>query len=166
MKLRKLLPLVMLVNCSVAFAAEGDLYIYPSKNQDEAQQERDRYECFVWANRETGFNPNTAENVSESKIVRVPVGQNPNANAVGVGAILGAIVGVAIGDSSRAAVIGAGVGTATGAVIQSEGRRQVEAEAREKGERMLAENKELLQQAQAYRRAFSACLEGRGYIVR
>ena len=66
-----------------------------------------------------------------------------------VSAILGAIVGVAIDDSSRGAAIGAGVGTVAGAAVRAEGQHQA-----------------LLQQARAYRRAFAACLEGHNYVVR
>ena len=169
MKLKPVITLIAGLTCgvtSMAFAAAGDLYIYPTRDQDEAQQEKDRYECFVWASQETGFNPANAGPVSESKLVRVPVAKNPDQNAVAVGAILGAIVGVAIDDSSRGAAIGAGVGTVAGAAVRAEGQRQVEAEATEEAEQQLAENQALLQQAQSYRRAFAACMEGRDYVVR
>ena len=34
---------------SLTLAAAGDLCTYPTHGQSEAQQEKDRYECFVWA---------------------------------------------------------------------------------------------------------------------
>ncbi|HTR01037.1 MAG TPA: DUF6515 family protein [Candidatus Acidoferrum sp.] len=34
-----------------------DLYVYPTKNQTEAQQSTDRYECYRWAADQTGFDP-------------------------------------------------------------------------------------------------------------
>jgi hypothetical protein len=40
----------------------GELYIYPRLGQDQAQQDRDRYECHRWGVEQTGFDPsiNTA----------------------------------------------------------------------------------------------------------
>src|SRR5882672_883767 len=33
------------------------VYFYPELSQDEAKQDRDRYECYRWAVRETGVDP-------------------------------------------------------------------------------------------------------------
>jgi hypothetical protein len=33
------------------------VYFYPLKGQSPAQQDRDRYECYRWAHRQTGFDP-------------------------------------------------------------------------------------------------------------
>ena len=35
----------------------------PAKGQTPAQQERDRYECYLWAVRKTGFDPSRPQNV-------------------------------------------------------------------------------------------------------
>jgi hypothetical protein len=44
--------------------AIGEVYVYPKQGQTEAQRERDRYECYLWAVEETGFDPGT-ENYSK-----------------------------------------------------------------------------------------------------
>lgn len=33
------------------------VYFYPLKGQSAEQQDRDRYECYRWAHRQTGFDP-------------------------------------------------------------------------------------------------------------
>lgn len=44
-----------LINSS--HAAVGKVYIYPKQGQSEAQREKDRYDCYLWAIDETGFDP-------------------------------------------------------------------------------------------------------------
>jgi hypothetical protein len=39
-----------------------DLYVYPLKGQTPDQVDRGRYECYVWATKQTGFDP-SAPNV-------------------------------------------------------------------------------------------------------
>ena len=34
-----------------------DLFIYPSKGQNQTQQDRDRSECHTWAVQQSGFDP-------------------------------------------------------------------------------------------------------------
>jgi len=35
----------------------GELFVYPSEGQSDEQRDRDRYECYVWAAGQTGFDP-------------------------------------------------------------------------------------------------------------
>ncbi len=48
---------------AVAEAAEasGELFIYPRQGQSEEQRERDRYECYLWASDQSGFDPGSDE---------------------------------------------------------------------------------------------------------
>ena len=48
--------------------AVQDLYVYPAHGQSEAQTRQDRYECYVWASEQSGFDPSA-------------VGQNPDSRA-------------------------------------------------------------------------------------
>ena len=34
-----------------------EMFIYPSKGQSAAQQDKDKYECYNWAKGQTGFDP-------------------------------------------------------------------------------------------------------------
>ena len=40
-------------------SASGEIFIYPNEGQTEEQRDRDRYECYVWAVKQTGFDPDT-----------------------------------------------------------------------------------------------------------
>jgi hypothetical protein len=54
---------------AVAAAAESgssELFVYPASGQTEEQRDRDRYECYVWAAGQTGFDP-SAENADVGK---------------------------------------------------------------------------------------------------
>lgn len=167
---RLILILVVCGFSAPAFAADSDLYIYPAGGQSDDQLDQDRYQCYTWASRETGYDPTVQSD--DGKIVRVPVGKNDKAGATATGAIIGAVAGAAIGagerrgGAGRGAVIGGTAGTVIGAVIEDSGRK----EAREAAEAEAAEIADSQAEARAratdYRRAFSACLEGRGYVVR
>src|SRR5258708_40123507 len=50
-----LILVVMLISSDSAIAQ--DLYVYPTKGQSQAQQDKDRYECHTWAVQQTGFDP-------------------------------------------------------------------------------------------------------------
>jgi hypothetical protein len=48
-------PLFAALVVGPAFA--DDLYVFPSKGQSQEQMERDKYDCYQWAKRQTGFDP-------------------------------------------------------------------------------------------------------------
>ena len=43
----------------------GPLFVYPNEGQSEEQTRRDRYECYVWASEQSGFDPAQADQPSE-----------------------------------------------------------------------------------------------------
>lgn len=163
------LTLVALATSVPVAARPGDLYIYPAKGQPAEQIERDRYDCYVWASRESGFDPAKDEANPPPDLVKVPIGRNEKKGATFAGTVIGAIAGAAIGNghhSGDSAAAGAAIGTMIGASVEQEGQRKVEAEAQQQAEQIALSRKESAQLNDDYRRAFSACLEGRGYVVR
>ncbi len=38
-------------------ALADDLYVFPAKGQSQQQTERDKYDCYNWGKRQTGFDP-------------------------------------------------------------------------------------------------------------
>jgi hypothetical protein len=150
-----------------AIAKQGDLYIYPANQQSADQLERDRFECYVWGSGEAGFDPSADDSNPSARVVRVAVDKNPNQNAAIVGTIVGSIAGAAIDDRHGAGIaIGASVGTLIGAGIEQQGQRKVEAQAQQTANEVAEARVDSDQRMANYRRAFSACLEGRGYVVR
>lgn len=152
-----------------ATAWAQDLYVYPAKGQSDEQLARDRYECHSWAVSESDFDP-TLLGDQMPTTVRVPLPANEAEGATEKGTLVGAVAGAAIGshdsNAGQGAVVGAIIGSMIGAAVEEEGyreaRRQAEAEAAEIS-RTRAEK--ALRQTN-YRRALTACLEGRGYSVK
>jgi hypothetical protein len=137
------------------------VYFYPQQGQSEAQQDRDRYECYLWASRQTGFDPSRRIAPREARAAVVPA-RDPNADIAAAGAT-GAVIGAIAappGDTGKGALIGAVAGAMLGAVAaNAEAKSAPAAQPARIGGRYE-------QEAAEYRRAMSACLEGRGYSVR
>ena len=155
-------------------ASGQDVYVYPAKGQSDEQLTEDRYACHRWAVAESGFDPSQFEGVAAPRTVRVPVPRNEAEGTANKGAITGAVIGGAIGshdgDTVEGAVIGAVLGTMAGAAIEEQGQREAREKAKAEAQREadeIARNKsELALRKSNYRRALTACLEGRGYTVR
>jgi hypothetical protein len=145
-------------------ASPAQVYFYPSQGQSEEQQDRDRYECHSWGVRQTGFDPSRhlppgAER--EAVIPQRSAGRNIGA-AAAVGAVVGAIAAGG-GDTAEGAVIGAMAGTVLGSAAAN-----AEAADARRVERARAARYDgrYVRKAAEFRRAMSACLEGRGYSVK
>jgi len=42
----------------------GEIFVYPNQGQSDEQRDRDRYECYVWASGQTGYDPGAGEPVN------------------------------------------------------------------------------------------------------
>lgn len=136
------------------------VYFYPQGGQDEAQQDRDRYDCHVWSVRQTGFDP------SRRIAPEVRAAVVPARSSVGPAAVAGAVIGAVIagpGDVVQGAAIGALAGGVLGAA--ADGADAGAARAVQTRHDAHAYGR-YGQEAAEFRRAMSACLEGRGYSVR
>jgi len=138
---------VTLATSAVVWAA--DIFVYPKEGQSAEQQATDEAECRSWATSETGFNPDYAP--SEEEAGKGKVAKNTAIGAAG-GAAGGAVLGEVIGDRAG---LGALAGGALGGYI---GHRKGKDSKEDAQEAVAAEE-------DAYNRALSACLEGRGYSV-
>lgn len=140
------------------------VYFYPTRNQSPAQQDRDRYECYLWARKQTGYDPSAPQLAPHQQLKVVP--EPPPGHDTAAGAVGGAVLGAVVSPPNRTAE-GAVVGAVAGAMVgaASDAARQQQAERlQERYDRQTAARLEL--QARNYRRAMAACLEGRGYRVR
>jgi hypothetical protein len=137
-------------------AAAQELFIFPNEGQDQAQQDKDRGACHVWAVNQTGFDPALASTTPPpSREAR----QGGLLRGGARGAALGAAVGAIGGDAGRGAAMGATAGGLIGGMRRSDQAMRQEQERR---------NWQAQQEAQraSFRRALTACLEGKGYTVR
>ncbi len=143
------------------------IYFYPNRNQSADLQSRDHYACYDWAMEQTGFDPSVSSIVPEQRVRVVPMpppGQDTLAMSI-AGAVLGALI-AGPRHVGGGALIGAAGGAMAGMISDAsrvEAARQME-EAysnRNQGRDFHREKKAL-----QFRRAMSACMEGRGYTVK
>ena len=144
-----------------------EVYAYPQQGQTPEQTDRDRYDCHEWAVKQSNFDPSAPGTPPHDRVV-VASGPPPGTNTA-IGAVAGAVLGAVIA-GPRNSGFGAVAGGITGAAIGSTGdaanaqnqQAQIQA-ARAQDARQAAA---MDQKASNYRRAISACLEGRGYSVK
>jgi hypothetical protein len=154
-------------DADVATTTESDLYVYPSKGQTGKQLDRDRYECHNWAVAQSHYNPSD-RHLAPHQQVRV-VEMPPPGRDTAVGAMTGAVIGNSVAgrrDSGEGAVAGAIVGAMIGASSEAARRKSMDDANTRLSADAQAERARLERQAADYRRAISACLEGRGYTVK
>jgi hypothetical protein len=136
--------------------------VYPAHGQSADQQERDRYECHLWAVKQSGFDPSQPGVPAGERVVVQP-GAPPGAGTA-VGAVAGAILGAAIA-GPRDAGAGLAFGAITGAVVGSASDANAANQAAHEQAYYDRDYQRNVAGAKNYRRAISACLEGRGYTI-
>lgn len=143
------------------------VYVYPANNQSAAQLDRDRYECHTWAVKQSDFDP-SAPHVAPHQRVQV-VAMPPSGTSTVAGAATGAIVGAVVsrpGSEGSGAAVGAVAGAVLGAAADASREEHAEQVQRRYDQRDANLAARLEQRSNDYRRAISACLEGRGYTVK
>lgn len=148
-----------------------DVYAYPLHGQPQEQQDRDHYECSVWATQQTGFDPSAPGVPPHQRVHVVSAGPPPGTNTA-IGAVTGAIIGAAISprwQSAGGALAGAVVGGAIGSAADAS-NAQANAANMQQARGAAAQDRGAVaaqeQKAANYRRAIGACLDARGYSVR
>lgn len=128
---------------------------YPSKGQSAEQQSKDEGECFAWAKQQTGIDPSAVASAPTQE-PGPAAGGGERVKGAARGALGGAAIGAIAGDTGKGAGAGAVVGTMAGGrqARQNKAAQQQQAEQAKAG---------TLQQ---FNKAFSACMEGRGYLVK
>ena len=142
-------------------ALAQDLIIYPAKGQSQEQMEKEKFECYTWAKQQTGFDPMQVPTASTPP-PQEQAGQGGALKGAAVGAGAGALIKRG-GSRSKGAGTGAVVGGVLGGARQSRQRSQ-DQQARQQWEQQQAN--EYAQKRNTYNRAYSGCMEGRGYTVK
>ncbi len=145
-----------------AAQVNSTVYAYPTRGQTAEQQDRDHYDCSIWATQQTGFDP-SAPGVPPQQQVHVVSGPAPGSGTA-AGAITGALLGAVIGGPYHGpgpALAGAVVGGALGTAAEQSARQSQTVTVTD--QRALAQ---IQQKASNYRRALGACLDARGYSVK
>jgi hypothetical protein len=134
------------------------LYVFPSKQQSKQQQKKDEFECYKWAMEQSGIDP-----LNPPKVETAPVQSGPNGSAV-KGAAKGAAAGVAIGAIAGDAGKGAAIGAVAGALAGKSRGKQAQAQANQQAQANVAKTEQDMKDS--FAKAFSVCIEGKGYTIK
>jgi hypothetical protein len=144
-----------------AQAAPTEPMVYPARGQTPPEQSRDRYECYEWAKRQTGFDPTQSSAYASA----IPSQSSAYPARGTTGAMVGgAASGAAIAelshhDPARGAAIGVLGG---GLMAQAKQQQAMQAKQQQAAQQQAAQG----QRRATYDRAFGACMDARGYAVR
>ncbi len=133
-------------------AAPLGIYVFPAEGQDQATQDKDEYDCYKWGVEQSGVDPINPPDVQA----------DPNAGDGAVigtaarGAAAGAAIGAISGDAGKGAAIGAVAGAFGGARRRGAAKQGAEQQAAQQEAAMI----------NSFKKAFTACLEGKGYSVK
>ncbi len=167
--------IILFLGSSFCFAQAQRLIVYPANGQSADQVARDRFECHEWSVDTSGIDPATlaGNQASPSPEATTSPAADKGSNiakGVAIGAVAGAVLGSTIHESNRGrhqsegnkALPGAVVGAAIGGVIGASSDRERDAKVARQESGAAADDAAM----DMYQRAFSACMEGRGYTVR
>ena len=155
---------------SQSMSSSLGLYVFPAKNQTADQQTGDEASCYGWAKSQTNLDPmniKAPQPAQPSQELAASSGGGERVRGAARGAAGGAIVGAITGNAGEGAAVGAAVGTMAGGSAKRRNKQQAAAE--QQHEQAAAEQQAqaaIAQQKATYNKAFSACMEGKGYTVK
>jgi hypothetical protein len=141
-----------------SFAKSLGIYVFPAKNQNQETQDKDDADCYRWAVDQSGIDP-----INPTKVEAAKVDTAPDGTAV-VGAARGAAAGVAIGAIAGDAGKGAAIGAVAGGLAGRRAKAVGDAQRQEKNNQVAAQQQVAI--TESFKKAFSVCMEGKGYTVK
>ena len=152
-------------------AATMNIYAFPKDGQSASEQSKDESACYDWAHTNTGTDPfqlqqqeKTAQQQSQAAMAAASTAGD-GAGAVGAvrGAAGGALIGAIAGDAGHGAAYGAAAGLLLGHRRKRIARHEAEADV---SAQSAQQQQEFSTQMANFKKAFSACLEGKNYMVK
>jgi len=128
---------------------------FPAKGQSPPQQNQDEGTCYAWAKNQTGIDP-----IAVASAPPPPSGPAVGGGERVKGAAAGALGGLAIGAIAGDAGKGAGIGAVAGTMA---GGRQARQHKQAQGQQAQEAKQGKLEH---FNKAFGACMEGKGYVVK
>jgi hypothetical protein len=153
-------------------AATMNIAAFPSNGQDASQQSKDESECYNWAVQNTGTDPFELQKQAQAQQQQAAAAQQQVAQsgkgAGMAGAVKGAAAGALIGeiaddDAGEGAAIGAAAGVVAGRSRARRGKKEAAAQVEQQTQQAQAAT---AQQMDGFKKAFSACLEAKKYMVK
>lgn len=157
MKTLTKLTILSIALAGVINVSMADLIVFPAKGQSNETMEKDKFSCYGWAKDQTGFDPMKAPTTTTA-----PPSQAKKSGGILKGGAGGAILGGILGGSSGAKT-GAAAGGLIGGVSQSSSNRATDQKTEQWKQQ---EGSNYANNRNQYNRAYSACMEGKGYTVK
>jgi uncharacterized protein YcfJ len=165
--MKKMILMMTMIVLSVFFTELSfgqELVIFPAKGQTPEQMEKDKHDCYTWAKKETGFDPMQAQPTAQAPAAQPQGPQGERIRGAARGAAVGAVAGgIANDDAGKGAAAGAAAGTMVGGMKTRQNRRNHAQAQQQQAQQQAAATG---QKRSTYNRAYSACLEGKGYTVK
>lgn len=139
----------------VAHAQGHGMFIFPNDGQDQDQQDMDEFQCPRIARDQTGFDPMATPRATTAP----PEQQGGAVGGAARGALLGTAVGAVTGNTRRGAAAGAVGGGLMGGMRRADSNAQRDQWAQQ-------ESANYQRNRSNWTRAFTGCMESRGYTVR
>jgi hypothetical protein len=151
---------IISLHCSNVFAQQSissslGVIPFPSQGQSSSQQNQDEGTCYAWAKQQTNIDPMAVASAPPPPSGPA-VGGGERVAGAAKGAIGGAAIGAIAGDTGKGAGIGAVAGTMAGG---RQARQNKQAKAQQAQEAKAGT-------LQHFNKAFGACMEGKGYVVK
>lgn len=150
--------MLFIASCTMVSAFAQNVIVYPAKGQSQEQMEKDKFDCYSWAKQQTGVDPMVASAASQQSAASQDTG-----GGVVKGAAKGAVVGVGIGAIAGNAGKGAAIGAASGGAMGGLRSRNQRKQAEQVQQQQVSQTNQKINE---YNRAYSACLEAKGYTVK
>ena len=155
-----------------SLSATLEVYAFPKEGQTAEQQSKDEATCYDWAVSNSGSDPfelrKKSEEDQEKAAQQMQAAQQATQGAGARGAVGGAAAGALIGEiASDDAGEGAAWGAAVGLIASRRQARRHSYEAQVGvAEESAAQQQATAEQVDNFKKAFSACLEGKDYLVK
>ena len=135
------------------------VYAFPAKNQSNEKQKKDEYACYKWSIQQSGIDP-----MNMPEVKAAPTDSTGADGKVVGNAAKGALVGLAIGSVAGEAGTGAAVGAIAGGAGGIRQKRVTQARKEEQAKVNVEQQKKAM--ADSFIKAFTACMEGKGYTLK
>ena len=145
-------------------AATMNVYAFPKSGQSPDVQSKDEAACYQWAVQNTGVDPFQLQKQAQQQAAAgqqqaAQAGQGAGVKGAAKGAAAGALIGGVAGDAGKGAAIGATAGFVAGRSRARGAKQQAEQQA-------ASTQQATAQQIEGFKKAFSACLEAKQYMVK
>ncbi len=135
-------------------AKAQELFVFPNEGQSQDQQDKDEFQCMRIARERTGFDPMATPTATRPS----PATRGGAVRGTARGALLGTAVGAIAGNTGRGAAAGAAAGGLMGGMRRRDSNRQQQQWGQEQAANYQSNRNN-------WTRAFTACMESRGYTV-